>query len=152
MYSALLAIHSLLRWVVILTGLAAAGRGVAGWGGRAWTRADDRSGLFFITALDLQFVIGLLLYVVFSPTVGVAMSNPGAAMRDSAMRFFLVEHAVGMIGALALAHIGRVRIRKAAEGGRRHRAAAVFFGLALVLILLSVPWPGMPAGRPLWPW
>jgi hypothetical protein len=32
---------------------------------------------------------------------------------------------------------------------RRHKLAAIFFGLALVAILATIPWPGMPAGRPL---
>jgi hypothetical protein len=73
-------------------------------------------------------------------------------MGDSALRFFLVEHAFGMLLAVTLAHIGRIRIRKAADDGRRHRSAAIYFGIALVLVLLSIPWPGMPAGRPLWPW
>jgi hypothetical protein len=73
-------------------------------------------------------------------------------MGDSRLRFFLVEHTAGMIVALALAHIGSVRIRKASEARKRHRTAAIFFGLALLLILGSIPWPGMPAGRPLFPW
>ena len=152
MLSALLVVHSLLRWVVLLTGLAAAGRGMAGWGGRPWKPADARAGRFFIIALDVQFLIGLLLYVIFSPTVGLAMRNVGVAMRDPVQRFFLVEHALGMIVAIALAHIGQSKFRKTTDEGRRHRLAAVFFTLALIIILLSIPWPGMPAGRPLLPW
>jgi hypothetical protein len=73
-------------------------------------------------------------------------------MRDGSLRFFLVEHAFGMLAAITLAHLGRVRIRKSTDDRRRQRAAAIFFGLALLLVALSIPWPGMPAGRPLWPW
>jgi hypothetical protein len=152
MYSAFITIHSLLRWVVLLAGLAAVGRGVAGWGGRPWLPADRLAGRVFVGVLDLQFLIGLVLYVVLSPTVGAAISNVGAAMRDPILRFFLVEHAVGMIVAIALAHVGQSKIKKAIDDTRRHRTAAVFFGLSLFVILLSIPWPGMPAGRPLWPW
>jgi|SRR6187399_2704080 len=151
MYSATVAIHSLLRWVVLLTGLAAAGRGIAGWNKRSWTSGDDRAGVLFIGSLDIQMLLGLLLYLVLSPTVGNAFRNIGAAMKDPVLRFFLVEHALGMLIAIVLAHIGRVRTKKAAPESSKHRAAAVFYGLALLLILLSIPWPGMPAGRPLWP-
>jgi hypothetical protein len=70
-------------------------------------------------------------------------------MRNSALRFVAVEHQVGMLIAIALAHIGRVRIRKTVDLGRRHKLAAIFFGLSLVVIVISIPWPGMPAGRPL---
>ena len=152
MFSALLIAHSLMRWIVLLTGLAAAGRGIAGWGGKRWTAADGRAGRFFVIALDIQFLLGLLLYVVFSPIVSLAMQNFGVAMRDPVQRFFLVEHALGMIVALALAHIGQSKIRKSTDEARRHRIAAVFFSLALLLILLSIPWPFMPAARPLLPW
>lgn len=146
-----IAVHSLFRWVVLLTGLAAAGRGIAGWNGRAWTAGDNRAGVWFISALDIQFLLGLLLYVVLSPTVNVAFKNIGAAMKDPGLRFFLVEHATGMIIAIALAHIGRIRTKKATTDVARHRAAAVFYTIALLIILASIPWPGMPAGRPLFP-
>jgi len=114
MYSATLLLHSLLRWVVLATGLAAAGRGITGWNGKAWTHADNRAGFAFVTALDLQFLLGILLYVVLSPNVSAAFSNIGGAMKDPALRFFLVEHAAGMIVALVLAHIGRAKTKKAA--------------------------------------
>jgi hypothetical protein len=151
MLSAVLTVHSLLRWVVLLAGLVAVGLGIAGWRGRSWQPVDRIAGRAFIGTLDLQLLIGLLLYVVLSPTVGSAMANIGEAMRDSMARFFLVEHPLGMVAAIALAHVGNVRIKKSADDAQRHRTAAIFFGLALLLILLSIPWPGMPAGRPLWP-
>ena len=53
-----------------------------------------------------------------------------------------------MVNAIALAHSGRGLVRKAPEH-RRARLAAIFYGLALVAILASIPWPGMSAGRPL---
>ena len=56
-----------------------------------------------------------------------------------------------MIIGIALAHIGRARARKA-DSFRRHKVAAIFFGLALVVMLASIPWPGTPNGRPLVRW
>jgi hypothetical protein len=153
MYSATLLVHSLLRWVVLGAGLAAAGRGIAGWSGRPWTAADARAGLIFIIAVDIQLLIGLLLYVVLSPNVGLAIQNPAAAMRDPMLRFFFVEHMVGMLIAVVLAHVGRARSKGASRtDASRHRSAAIFFGLALLIMLASIPWPFMPAGRPLFPW
>jgi hypothetical protein len=55
----------------------------------------------------------------------------------------------GMVVGIALAHIGRTRIRKATSDARRHRLAAIFYGLALVAILAAIPWPGLPNARPL---
>jgi hypothetical protein len=92
-----------------------------------------------------------VLYFFLSPITTLALSDFGAAMKNPGLRFWAVEHAFGMFLAVALAHVGRVRTRKAGSL-RRHRVAAIFFGLSLLLILLSIPWPGTANGRPLVRW
>jgi hypothetical protein len=146
MYPLLLVVHSVLRWAVLAAGGAAVLRAVGGK--RSWSASDDRAGLWFVVAMDLQFLLGLLLYVGVSPMTRVAFADFGAAMGNSMLRFWAVEHLFGMLIALALVHIGRVRIRKA-DTARRRRLALIFYGLALVVIVASIPWPGMPAARPL---
>jgi hypothetical protein len=149
-YGALLWTHSLLRWVVIIAGAVAVARGIRGWGGtRRWTAADDLSGLLFTIALDIELMLGLVLYAGVSPFTSQAFADFGAAMGDAVMRFWAVEHPFGMLIAVSLAHIARVRVRRAAGDSGRFKVAALLFGLALVVILLSIPWPWMDAGRPL---
>jgi hypothetical protein len=116
---------------------------------RLWTAADDRGFLLFIIALDVQTLLGLILYVGISPVTAIAFQNLGAAMRDPSLRFFVVEHAIGMLIAVALAHVGRVKVKKAADAHAKHRTTVVFVALAIIVMLLSIPWPGMPGGRPL---
>jgi hypothetical protein len=153
MYASVLILHSLVRWIVLLAGVLAAARGLAGWRSRRpWTLADERAGFWFLTALDLQFLLGLLLYGLLSPITRAAFQDFGGAMRDSILRFWAVEHAVGMIVAVAIAHIGRSRLHKTGDDVKRQRLAALFFTLALLIILASIPWPGLPHGRPLLPW
>ena len=147
MYGIVLNLHSWLRWVVLIAMLWTILRAVLP-GPRAWTPADDRSLRLSVISLDVQFLLGLLLYFVLSPFTREAMSDMGAAMRSPGLRFFAVEHVAGMLIAITLAHVGAVRIRKAAPE-RRHRLAAIFFILALLAVLASIPWPGLPAGRPL---
>jgi hypothetical protein len=48
---------------------------------------------------------------------------------------------------VALAHVGRVRIRRAVDAAAKHRTALLFFGLALLAMVLSIPWPGLISGR-----
>ena len=147
MYPLLLTVHSLLRWAVLATGAAAFFRSVSGRGGE-WSPADDKAGLWFVMMMDLQFLLGLALYAWASPITRVAFGDFGAAMGNSILRFWAVEHLFGMLVAIALLHVGRVRIRKA-DSTRRHRLAMIFYGLALLAVVVSIPWPGMPAGRPL---
>ena len=53
-----------------------------------------------------------------------------------------------MLVGVALAHIGRARVHKTSDDVRRHRLVAIFFTLALLAILASIPWPTLPHGRP----
>jgi hypothetical protein len=153
MYSLVLLIHSWLRWLVLLTGVLAAARGVTGWRRRKpWTLRDERAGLWFSISLDFQILLGLVLYFFLSPITSAALHDIGGAMRNAALRFWAIEHVFGMIVGVALAHIGRTRIHKTGDDLRRHRLAAIFFTLALIAIFASIPWPGTPNGRPLLRW
>jgi hypothetical protein len=150
MYTSVLFVHGWLRWLVLLAGLLALVSAIIGVNTRRpWTPDDDKAGLWFTIALDLQMLIGLILYGALSPVTAGALIDMAAAMKDAPTRFFAVEHPVGMIVAIALAHIGRVRIRKATDSESRHKRALVFFGLSLLILLLSIPWPIGPGARPL---
>lgn len=151
MYDVILALHSIMRWIVIIVALVAIARAFVGWFGRKeWTALDNRAGLFFTAAFDLQLLLGLGL-IAFSPLLRTAFADFGAAMGEPVLRYWLAEHISVMIVALALAHVGRARSRRAAESVAKHRAAAVWFGIAVLAVLVTVPWPFFPYGRPLFP-
>ncbi len=150
MYNPALLLHSWLRWVVLIAGIALVIRGAMGMSGqKRWEAIDDLFAKLFTISLDIQMLIGLLLYFVWSPFVKLAMSNVAGAMRDGDLRFWLVEHFAGMVVAIALAHVGRAKIRGAKDDGGKHRMAVIFMGIAMAAILFSIPWPGMPSARPL---
>jgi hypothetical protein len=136
MHALFLFIHSLFRWVVLLAGFYAVAA--------AFGRRNARPGRWFAISLDIQLLVGLILYWL-SPITSGAVSDMAAAMQNRVVRFWTVEHATSMIVALVLAHVGVARARKG-KGG-----AAVLFLLALLAILAGIPWPFMPYGRPLFP-
>ena len=145
-------LHSLLRWLVIAFGLFAVLRAISGVSGRRpWTPLDDRAGRLFVTALDIQLLVGLILYGLLSAITRTALADMGTAMKDATLRFYAVEHLVIMLAAIALVHVGHSRARKARSDAARHRTAAIFFTLGLLLILLGTPWPFRAIGRPLLP-
>jgi len=150
MYPTVLLLHSWLRWVVILLGLVATIRAIAGASSRRpWVRIDDTISKLFARTLDVQMLLGLLLYFVFSDLLTVARADMSRAMANPAIRFWLVEHVTGMLIAIALAHVGTVRIRKATDGTTRFTQAALFYGLSLIAVLLASPWPWLAHARPL---
>jgi hypothetical protein len=150
MYPVILTAHSWLRWAILLFAVVATLRAITGWQNRrSWTAADDRAGLLLVIAVDLQVLLGLLLYFVYSPYTALALDDFGNAMRTPALRFWAVEHVFGALTGIALVHVGRVRGRKSSDSLRRHRTTAIFFALALIAILAAIPWPGTPNARPL---
>jgi hypothetical protein len=151
LYTLFVTVHSVLRWVVLIAGLAAAGMALAGWlGKRPWTRLDDRLGLIYTISMDLQLLVGLILYIFLSPLTQAAFQNLGGAMRDTVLRFFAIEHIFTMVIAVVLAHVGRAMSRRAAEA-KKHQRAALWYTVSVLALLAGIPWPFMSAGRPLNP-
>ena len=146
MYGFVLGVHNLLRWVAVIMIAIAFGRAIWGWlGKREWLEADRKTGLFATISVDMQLLFGLILYFI-SPITKAAFSDFGAAMGVDDLRFFALEHVFYMVLAFVFAHLGSVLPKRASDALGRHRRAAIFFGLALLLILLGIPW-----GRPLLP-
>jgi hypothetical protein len=148
MYTAVLTIHSWLRWIAIISGMGATLAVL-----RNRTQADDsvadRWGLIMMMVLDTQMLLGLILYLVLSPFTAQAMQDFGAAMRTPQLRFWAVEHATTMMLAVILAHVGRVLARKAPTPSAKRMRLLVCFGLSTLLMIVGTPWPGMTNGRPL---
>jgi hypothetical protein len=150
MYSAVLLLHSWVRWLVLIAGVLAVARALVGMsGGKPWTNADDRGTMLFSIALDIQMLLGIVLYAGLSPITRLAFADMASAMRNPMLRFWVAEHFAGMLVAVALVHIGRNVITRKAAGSDRHRLAVMFMGVAMVVILLSIPWPWGALARPL---
>lgn len=136
-----LVIHSILRWAVLLFGiwavLAALSAVVSK---REYRNSDNRSSLFFMISCDIQLLMGLILYFT-GMWFEKVKSGMGAVMKDPAERFFAVEHALMMIIAWLLVHIGRSMVKRADTDAQKHKRTLVFFGIALILILAMIPWP-----------
>jgi hypothetical protein len=146
MYTLVLALHSWLRWFALIAGVVAIYSVLSD---RDSSGPADGWGLAFMIALDIQLLLGVLLYVALSPFTAEAMKDFGAAMRNPGLRFFAVEHVTLMLAAVVLAHAGRVLARKAKTADARRMRLLMCYGLAMLLMLLAIPWPGMASGRPL---
>ncbi|SNC59782.1 hypothetical protein SAMN06265337_0124 [Hymenobacter gelipurpurascens] len=152
-YSLVLALHSWSRWLVLIFGLIAIFRAFSGWQGRkAWTGADNGMGAAFVGSMHLQLLLGLILYFGLSPYGIKAFETAGGAvMKDAGSRFFAVEHLVGMLLAVIAAQVGRTLSKKAPDAVLKHKKAFTWFLIALILVLIMIPWgiwnPARPAFR-----
>lgn len=148
MYSAVLLVHSWIRWVALVAGV---GTTLAALRGKTDGEPSlaDRWGLVMMITLDLQMLLGLVLYLALSPNMQEILNHFGASMKDPALRFWAVEHVTTMMGAVILAHVGRVLARKAKAASAKRTRLLVCAGLATLLMVAGMPWPGRPGGRDL---
>lgn len=110
--------------------------------GRGWDS-------LFMAVVDMQFLFGLVLYFGLSPFTKEAFADFGAAMSNSGLRFWAVEHAFGMLSAVVLVRMGRVMSSNAKSLAAARRRRLICFSIATLIMLASIPWPGMSSGRPL---
>ena len=139
MHDFFLFLHSWVRWAAIGGGVLATVTALGSTNAK-----QNRWGLIFTIALDVQFVLGLLLLLTSS-----AFGNMGDTMRDPTARFYAVEHPTIMVLAIALAHVGRVMARKATSAASARTKSIIFFGLSTLLLLGGTPWPGTHDNRAL---
>lgn len=146
-YPFVLALHNVMRWVVVLSAIVALFAAYRGWLKRLeWTRPNQLIGLVFTSLLDVQLLLGLLLYFVFSPITRAGLQNLSVVMMNADLRFFVLEHFGFMVVAVVSAHLGSMLSKKAEPSSRKHRLAAIWFTISSILIFLGIPWT-----RPLLP-
>ena len=140
LYSAMLHAHSVGRWIVLLLLLFAIINSLLA-GNRPYIKSDNRLGLLLTIFADLMLVIGVYLY--FAGTLGykAIQSGASAVMKDPYNRFFAVEHLAGMLIAIILIHIGKAQGRRPIGDRAKHRRTMIFYLVALLIILASIPWP-----------
>lgn len=141
MYEIALLLHSYTRWLVVIVMLWAI---VNAWWGllrqRTWTVWDRRAGAAFAILITVQFVWGVILYLVPNGLAQAALRDMGASMQVRELRFFGLEHPLQMVIALTLVHLGWTRSRKAPADRTKFRWAAGTYTVATLLILSAIPW------------
>jgi len=148
-----LIVHSWNRWLVLASALATLTLAIHGLSTRRqWSQTDQRLARVFVSALDLQGLLGLLLYFVLSPIIPKTLDEFKASMHVAALRFFAIEHVTMMLLALIVAHGAWAYAKRARNARARQWRITCGVSLSLLLILSAIPWPWLAAGRPLFRW
>ncbi len=149
LYTFSLYLHSWNRWIILIAGLLSIAMALKGLREKtAYSGANRNLSLLFISSLHLQLLLGLLLYFILSPFTQQAMNDFGAAMKDSTLRYWAVEHSLLNIIAVALAQVGSILIKRTADSRLKHRKTLIWSGIALLIILLMIPVGIMGPERP----
>ncbi len=106
---------------------------------KKFTDKDVRIGLFTLIISHIQLLIGLGWYFM-SPAYKALKADSSIVMGNSASRLLAVEHPLMMIIAIVLITIGWSKHKKKIEDAAKFKTFAIFYGLALILILARIPW------------
>jgi hypothetical protein len=151
LYSIVLLAHSYVRWAVLGAAIAVVVRCALPTDGEEapWTARDESLHKALLGFADAQFLFGVLLWAWLSPITAAFFADPRHAVHDHVLRFFGVEHVTMMALAVGLLHGGR-RWSKRAGGPRvRRRRVLVSSAAFTVIVVTSIPWPGLRHARPL---
>jgi hypothetical protein len=119
-------LHSLWRWVVLLVVTVALVRGLIGWlRGGEWTGNDRLLALATTITLDIQLVLGLLLY--------------GTGSYWEAGNFVAYIHPLVMIIAIIVVHTTTIMIRRTEPASAKFRTLTIGLFIALFLITAAIP-------------
>ncbi len=144
MYVTLLALHSLFRWLVLISMLYAIFRAYRGWlGHKAFTKHDNVARSAAAAIAHVQLVLGLWLYII-SPVVRYFLGNLSEGMHNRQIRFFGMEHITMMLLGITVVTIGSAKARRKPTGEQKFKTMAIWFTIALLIILSSVPWQFSP--------
>jgi len=149
--SILLLLHSILRWVMLILLVLAIVKSYSGMSsGRSFAEGDRKLSLFLMIAAHTTLLVGLVLWFFGQFGLSLALDNGmGMVMKNSVMRYWVVEHFVGMLIAIVLITIGRGVAKKSIPDSAKFKRAFWLFLVALIIILATVPWPFRAGvGRP----
>ena len=155
MYNGIIGLHSLLRWVLLALLVINILRTVLN-NDKPFSKQDKSWNLRLLVVTHLSFLIGLYQY--FFGGKGFSYFKEfsfGEVMKNKEMRFWAVEHLIGMLIAIVIITLSR-RITKesALTDEAKHKKLMTYYIIALVVIIASIPWPfrfdGIPWFRPLY--
>lgn len=151
MYSILLFSHSLIRWFVLIAILFTLGRSYYGWKkNKTYTAGDNKLRVISLSVFHIQGVLGILLYSI-SPIIDYFFNNFNEAVHEKDFRFFGMEHSLMMFISLGIITVASISSKKQTSDKEKFKTLAIWFTVALVIILFSIPWSfgSITANRPL---
>jgi hypothetical protein len=123
--------HSGWRWLVLVLLVSAIGFAFANK-----SKFQKKITLFALIATHIQLIFGLILFYT-SPKVQFSEGF----MKNPITRFYTIEHTVIMLLAILIITLGYSKAKRASLENDATKHIRLYYGIGLLLILISIPWP-----------
>ncbi len=154
MEKGLLDLHNTLRWIILFLLILSIYRAYTGWkNNRVFSGGDRRIWLFTLIASHTTLVLGLYQWLWGRyGMLKTALPEGVSIMKNKFYRFFWVEHPTFMILAIIMITLGYGMAKKPVADEIKFKRAFWLFIVALLFILVAIPWPfRREIGRPWFP-
>ncbi len=135
-------IHSYWAYLVLVVLVLATGNALLKFfGDKEFDAKDFRISLFALITMHIQLLIGIILFFTkdYFGTIK-EVGGMGEVMKNSELRNLIIEHPTTMIIAVALVTIGYSKHKKKLVSKPKFKMLAIFYTLALILVLAKIPW------------
>lgn len=142
MITGLTHLHSSFRYLVLLFIILALLDAIMSIAGdKTYRKKSKMLALFALIFSHIQLLLGSVLYFLGNRGAFASLMQGASTMSNPEARFFAVEHMLAMIIAVALVTVGYSRSKKQEIDRKKYASIVMFYGIALVLIFVMIPWP-----------
>ncbi|WP_055442199.1 hypothetical protein [Lacinutrix himadriensis] len=140
MYSIVKNLHSYWAYLVLLVLILAVVNSLyKTFSNKEYTPKDFRIALFTLIVTHIQLLMGLVLYFT-SPNGFHSIKANGMGGLSPFARLLAVEHPFMGILAITFITIGYSKHKKKLTSKPKHKTIAIFYTIALLLVLTRIPW------------
>lgn len=149
MHQTFLILHSINRYLVLISLVYAI---IMAWNGlrfrKVFSPLNNTVRHLTATIAHIQLLLGLYLYLI-SPVVKYNVPEVSSSEYISEHTFFRYLHILLMVSAIVILTIGSAKAKRMETDKLKFQTILIWFSLALLIILIAIPWPFSPlANRP----
>jgi hypothetical protein len=138
MLTGLLHTHSLLRYFIFIALVVVIVNSLIGMMNRKpFGKWDDKFSLYLLIFTHMQFVVGVILYFINLSQNRLVQFNENT-MKESGLRYWAVEHLLGMLVAIAIITAARTTSKRMADDTAKHKRLFIFNLIALAVIVVTI--------------
>lgn len=149
MYSTLLPLHSLVRWLVLAFLVYSIYRAFIGYTkNKTFSNTDNAFRHWTATVAHIQLMIGIILYTQ-SPIVKYFWTDTKTALQNLDVTFYGLIHIALMLTSIVVLTIGSALAKRKQTDKEKFKTMLVWFSIALIIIFIAIPWTFSPlSSRP----